>query len=393
MTRPSNGTVPRLVLLGVAAACLGWLLRGVPEQTPGQRWWPWLLFGGLAEVAGRGRRSARTDGRVRPGKIARWAQRSERNDGVATAWELWRVSGRHAVRKQAKQLRPSAAELGFLARLRVRTLEYATPLARVGRQRIWSPIEDVTIRIGGPRTGKSGELGCRILDAPGAVIATSTRTDLLEKTGPLRSRRGPVYVFNPSGVGKRASTITFDPLSGCADPKTAAERADGPAVRVARRPAGAGSGTSGRTRPAASWRACCTPPRSARRRMRDVQSWVADPDEAAVDIRRFLRRSQRSRRSRTRRVQFLGNNERTRTSICTTIMPALGWLARRHRGRGRDRRRVRRRGPPRPPRHRVHARRRGRPGRAARRRADRAHRPRGPPHRRRVARAGASTRR
>ncbi|MGH3516987.1 MAG: hypothetical protein ACRDQ7_06125 [Haloechinothrix sp.] len=63
------------------------------------------------------------------------------------------------------------------------------------------------------RRGKTGELACRILDAPGAVIATSTRTDLLELTSSCRSRRGPVRVFNPSGVGGLASTITFNPLS------------------------------------------------------------------------------------------------------------------------------------------------------------------------------------
>ena len=66
---------------------------------------------------------------------------------------------------------------------------------------------------------------CRILDAPGAVIATSTRTDLFSLTSELRARRGPVWVFNPSGVGGLASTITFDPLVGCRAPKVAFERA------------------------------------------------------------------------------------------------------------------------------------------------------------------------
>ena len=318
-----SGAVPQLVLLGFAAALLGWLMRGVPAQTPGARWWPWLQFGGLVEVAAVAgfcaqRRSSSA------GKVSRWAQRAQRNDGVASAWEIWRVSGRHAVRKLAKQLRPSAAELGFLARLRVPTREYATPLARVGWQRVWSAIEDVTVRIGGPRTGKTGELGCRILDAPGAVIATSTRTDLLEKTGPVRSRKGPVYVFNPSGVGKRASTITFDPLSGCTDPRTAVDRA---ADLLS------GSASPGRGGDADFWTdqarrtlACLLHAGALGEvTMREVLSWVADPDEAAVDLRRFLRRSSESA-FEAEVVQFLGNNERTRTSICTTIMPALGWL-------------------------------------------------------------------
>ena len=37
--------------------------------------------------------------------------------------------------------------------------------------------------------------------------------------------RGPVYVFNAVGLGDIDSTITFDPLTGCADPVTAVERA------------------------------------------------------------------------------------------------------------------------------------------------------------------------
>ena len=41
----------------------------------------------------------------------------------------------------------------------------------------------------------------RILDHPGPVLATSTRADLYESTAGARARRGPVYVFNPQGVG------------------------------------------------------------------------------------------------------------------------------------------------------------------------------------------------
>ncbi len=78
---------------------------------------------------------------------------------------------------------------------------------------------------GGPRVGKTQWLAGRVIDAPGAVLVTSTRTDLLDQTAPLRAQRGPVYVFNPVGLGGRPSTITFDPLTGCRDPITAAERA------------------------------------------------------------------------------------------------------------------------------------------------------------------------
>jgi type IV secretory pathway TraG/TraD family ATPase VirD4 len=59
--------------------------------------------------------------------------------------------------------------------------------------------------------------------------------------------------------------------------------------------------------------------------MRDVLAWVADPDSAATEVQRFLRRSPEPAYE-SDALQFLGTNERTRSSICTTIMPALGWL-------------------------------------------------------------------
>src|SRR6266496_1421552 len=122
-------------------------------------------------------------------------------------------------------LRPDLRRRPWWRRLFVPTRELATPIARIGRLRVWSPIEDTTRRFGGPRVGKSGEMACRILDAPGAVIATSTRTDLVKLTKYLRGERGPMWVFNPAGIGGFESTIVFDPLSGCGQPKVAVERA------------------------------------------------------------------------------------------------------------------------------------------------------------------------
>jgi type IV secretion system protein VirD4 len=314
----------RFVLAGSALVALGVLARRMPAYA--QYSLRLMLAGAgvllLAVVFGRRGRSGSA------ATVRRWSQRSVRQDGVASSWAIVRHGSRFAVRRKMTVLRPSLRELGFLARLRVSTLELATPVARVGWLRVWSPVEDVTLRIGGPRVGKTGELGCRILDAPGAVIATSTRTDLLETTGPVRGRRGPVWVFNPSGLGGRSSTIIFDPLSGCDEPKVAAARAadllagtDGP-----------GSGSSGDREfwvgqarrvltallHAAALGGCS---------MRDVQAWVAQPEETSnkAEIFRCLRLSPEPA-FEIDALQFVETNERTRTSICSTIMPALGWL-------------------------------------------------------------------
>ena len=59
--------------------------------------------------------------------------------------------------------------------------------------------------------------------------------------------------------------------------------------------------------------------------MTDVLAWVADPDGAAPKVEQFLRRSPQPAYE-SDAAQFLDTNERTRSSICATIMPALGWL-------------------------------------------------------------------
>ena len=59
--------------------------------------------------------------------------------------------------------------------------------------------------------------------------------------------------------------------------------------------------------------------------MRDVQTWAADPDRYAGQIQAALRRSPEPA-FEVDVLQFLQTNDRTRTSISTTIMPALAWL-------------------------------------------------------------------
>jgi hypothetical protein len=310
-------------MTGAGLVGLGWVMHLMPEGTPGRVYWPWLLITGVLVVLGvvgvwRTRR------RGSAGLVNRWARRGRRNHGLASPWAILRVASAFAMRRKAGVLRPGLRQLGW-RRWLVSARAVATPLARVGLLRVWSPVEDVTLRIGGPRTGKTGELCGRILDAPGAVIATSTRTDLIEITGPCRSQRGPVHIFNPSGIGGIASTITFDPLSGCADPKTATSRATD-LLAAGSAPGGSGGDReywTGQARRvlAALMHAAALGGAS----MTDVLAWVADPDTGAAKVQQFLRRSPQPAYE-SDAAQFLDTNERTRSSICATIMPALGWL-------------------------------------------------------------------
>ncbi|MCD2197686.1 TraM recognition domain-containing protein [Actinomycetospora endophytica] len=254
--------------------------------------------------------------------VARWSGRNRRKAGVASSLDIARRAGAVAMLTMAPKVRPSLGDLSRWERCRVPVADVAVELVRVGVQRVWSSIEDVVLIFGGPRTGKTGWLAGRVIDAPGAAVVTSTRTDLLELCAPLRS--GPVYVFNAVGLGDRATTLPFDPLVGCHDPVTAVERATDMVAATSR---GSASGdaerwdSQARRVLAALLHAAALGGAS----MWQVLGWVADNDQAAHEVPALLRRSAVQAFERDA-AQFIATNDRTRTSITNSIMPALGWL-------------------------------------------------------------------
>ncbi len=52
-------------------------------------------------------------------------------------------------------------------------------------------------------------------------------SDVFGRTSGVRSKRGPVHVFNPQGIGSVPSTFRWNPVEGCEDPAVAIRRADG----------------------------------------------------------------------------------------------------------------------------------------------------------------------
>ncbi|GAA1858174.1 hypothetical protein GCM10009836_42940 [Pseudonocardia ailaonensis] len=255
-------------------------------------------------------------------RVVRWGARSRRKSGVASSVDIARVASGAAMRRKAAAVRPELTALPLAERGPIRAGDVGMLLCRVGFQPVYSSVEDVAITFGGPRTGKTGWLAGRVIDAPGAVLVTSTRTDLLELTGPLRARRGPVYVFNAVGLGGRPSTITFDPLTGCADPVTAAERA-GDLLGASTHGGGDREFWNAQARRvlAALMHAAALGDLS----MREVLQWVTDPDKAQREVTSLLRSSPAPEYAKDA-TQFVTTNDRTRTSITSTIMPALGWL-------------------------------------------------------------------
>ena len=269
-------------------------------------------------------------------QVQRWSRRGRRKLGVASSWDVLSRASALAMHRKSGVVRPSLAGEGewwhdfvwwswWVKRWTVRTTEIAIRMARAGWLAVWSPIEMVTLVFGGPRKGKTAWLANVILDAPGACLATTTRTDLVALTFGLRTRGGrPGYIFNATGLAGYPSTITFDPLTGCEDPVTAMDRATDMLS------GDSGSGESGDRK---HWigqarRVLGTMMHAAALgglSMLDVQQWVAATDKHHKTITRLLARSPMPAYVADA-VQFLETNDRTRTSITNGITPALAWL-------------------------------------------------------------------
>lgn len=255
--------------------------------------------------------------------VMRWSARSRRKSGVASTGDILRHASVAAMRRRSGTVRPSLKELPRRRRWRLPPTEVAVELCRAGTTRVWSSIEDVVIAVGGPRVGKTGWLAGRVLDAPGAAVVTSTRTDLHDLCGPIRAAKGPVFVFNAVGLGSIPSTITFDPLTGCSDPVTAVERATDLIAATSR--AGSGDREFWEAQARRVLAALLHAAALGGKQMADVLRWVADPDQAAREVPVLLRRSGVPAFEQDA-TQFVATNERTRTSVTSSVMPALGWL-------------------------------------------------------------------
>jgi type IV secretory pathway TraG/TraD family ATPase VirD4 len=93
-------------------------------------------------------------------------------------------------------------------------------------RQVYASYRDVILVLAPPQSGKTAWLTGAIIDAVGAVVATSTKADIYHLTHQLRRANDrPVLVFNPAGVGNLTSTLRWNPVRGCGDLDTAEARA------------------------------------------------------------------------------------------------------------------------------------------------------------------------
>ncbi|OIU85181.1 MULTISPECIES: TraM recognition domain-containing protein [Microbacterium] len=97
----------------------------------------------------------------------------------------------------------------------------------LGQMPLYGTWEDMHIDIWGPRTGKTTSRAVpAILEAPGGVLVTSNKRDVVDATRDVRAEAGPVWVFDPQGIALENPTWWWNPLSYVTDEVRAAKLAD-----------------------------------------------------------------------------------------------------------------------------------------------------------------------
>ena len=148
------------------------------------------------------------------------AKKPVNEEGLASRSEITHAAGAKQLLRRGSLLRPSLEkpkpeDLGF-------------QLGRSRGVKCYSSVEDSTVVLGPPRSGKGMNVIIpMILDAPGSVITTSTRPDNLTATLEARAAKGPIGIFDPEGLAHGiAGTLRWSPARGCEDPLTATTRAN-----------------------------------------------------------------------------------------------------------------------------------------------------------------------
>ena len=187
-----------------------------PMPDPPAYWWINATVTGLLLALG-AVGFAKVRGRVRlRGRLSEMATRP----GMATSRDIRAAVGPKRLRRSAPELRPTLA-----GRIGPRELGWCWGTAR--GVEVWTSVRDSVVLLGPSGAGKGVYMvNNRILDAPGAVVATSTRPDVLSVTITHRRNAGPVAVIATDGsMDGLPEIVRWSPIQGCRDGRIAAARA------------------------------------------------------------------------------------------------------------------------------------------------------------------------
>jgi len=158
----------------------------------------------------------------------RWwkLRRTEGTDGFATRKQLIAAMGEEQALSRLKTLRPKLATAG-LAKVDVHEVAVFCGTSDPAGIPLYITIEESLLLVAPPREGKTSQFILpAILDFPGTVLATSSKTDVLYSTAALREKHGPVWALDPTGLSGWPNQLAWSLVDGCEDYQTARKRAE-----------------------------------------------------------------------------------------------------------------------------------------------------------------------
>ncbi|MFC5274147.1 TraM recognition domain-containing protein [Brachybacterium sacelli] len=241
--------------------------------------------------------------------------------GTATNHDVAQTASPKALLRRAGTLRPSLNDP------EPRDVGYRIGTSK-GRE-VWASVEDSILLIGPPRSGKGLHIVIpAILDAPGAVVTTSTRPDNLTATLRARQRIGPVAVFDPQHLAAGIPAgLRWSPVRGCENPLTAMIRATGLAAATGLSAGGVESGGfwEGKTRTALQ--ALLHAAALDHRPPAELFRWTLDPTAAAEAVAILTNSPGAATGWADSLGAMIDSDPKTRDSIWQGVALALGALA------------------------------------------------------------------
>lgn len=181
--------------------------------------------------------------------IAMWRVWGPTQAGHASRAEIREELSPTAARRTATWTRPS---LSPAQRRNAPITELAAPLHRGPTGRMWVPFENPTGTLAPTQSGKTRrDLAHKAIDAPGPLLCSTTKADLIEFAGLARTRRpaaGPVLVYDATGTVSWPAQLRWSPVTGCADPAIAYRRARAMVEAAAVTVEAGGGGSAGNDR-------------------------------------------------------------------------------------------------------------------------------------------------
>lgn len=253
----------------------------------------------------------------------RTAHDPHRIAGIATARDITPVASTKSLVARGRTLRPSVAapsaeDVGYL-------------LGHSCGHQIWASVEDSILVVGPPRSGKGPHLVINaILDAPGAVITTSTRPDNIAATIDARAAKGPVAIFDPQHLtaGRELPDgLRWSPVRGCEDPLTAMIRAAGLAATTGLSSGGVESGGFWEGKARTALQGLLHAAALGGRPTRSLYEWSLSPS-AAADAVGILHSDTRAATGWADALEsMISSDPRTRDSVWMAVSEALSALA------------------------------------------------------------------